>query len=248
MNNNKFIIQESLYDFPYHYIPHFNKNGTPSLSRKLGWGFDYLCYMKHLQKLVISMNPNSVLEVGCGDGYFIGNLPTSIPIRVGVDVSSKAIAFAKAFHPNCVFYDFDAEKIEDKFDVVIVIEVLEHIPDDELSFFFQTLSKKVKQEGKIIVSVPTTVVPLNNKHYRHYTIELFENQLKFSGINFKIVNVEYVFSSPLWLKTLTRLFDNRFFGLEIKSLMRLAWNQIWRKHRIVNKKYGVHMVVELIKN
>lgn len=247
-NNIKFQSQEVLYDFPYHYIPHFTKNGTPSLFRKLKWGFDYLCYQKHLHEKVVSMNPNSVLEVGCGDGYFIGNLPKTIPIRMGVDLSSKAIAFAKAFNPHCTFYDIDASKLEDKFDLVAAIEVIEHIPEDELSGFFKTLYNRVNNSGKIIITVPTTVIPLNKKHYRHYTIELLENQIKQSGINLKIYNVEYIFSKPTWLGVFKRILDNRFFSLEIKPLMRIAWNQIWKKHRIANKNNGFHLLVEFSKN
>lgn len=247
-SNGKFRTQEAQYEFPYHYIPHFEKDGTPSLSRKLSWGFDYLCYQQHLHEKVVAMKPHSVLEVGCGDGFFIGYLPEKIPSRVGVDLSSKAIAFAKAFNPHCSFYDYDASKLEEKFDVVAAIEVIEHIPDDKLAVFFQTLCDRVNDGGTLIISVPTVVQPLNKKHYRHYNIELFEEEIKQSGVNLKIDKVEYVFSKPGWLGLFRRIFDNRFFSLEIKSVTRVAWKQIWKKHRIVNRSNGCHLVVELSKN
>jgi SAM-dependent methyltransferase len=247
MTNKKFLIQDSLYEFPYHYIPHFTSDGKPSLTRKLKWGFDYLCYQQHLREKVLSLNPESVLEVGCGDGYFIGNLSSSIPLRVGADLSSKAIAFARAFHPDCTFYDQDAALIEGQFDVVAAIEVIEHIPEDELPGFFKVLYERVNDNGRVIISVPTTVIPLNKKHYRHYTKELLENQLKQSGVDLQVIEIKHVFSKPWWYGIFTRFFDNRLFSLEIKPLMLFAWKDIWRKHRIADKNTGFHLVAVLKK-
>jgi len=245
MFEKKFQIQNSLYEFPYHNIPHFTQNGTPSLIRNLSWGFDYLCYQKHLNEKIVSMHPDSVLEVGCGDGYFIGNLPSSITKRVGVDLSSKAIAFAKAFHPDCIFFHQNVDKITGKFDIVAAIEVIEHIPDDSLSAFFKSLYALTNEKGKIIISVPTMIIPLNKKHYRHYTIDLLNDQLTKSQVPLKINEYEYIYSDPVWLKHLRRLQGNRFFCLEIKPLMMWAWKQIWNHHRIANKKTGFHLVAVL---
>jgi 2-polyprenyl-3-methyl-5-hydroxy-6-metoxy-1,4-benzoquinol methylase len=193
------------------------------------------------------MKPQSVLEVGCGDGYFIGGLPSNVPVRVGVDLSSKAIAFAKAFHPDCTFYDQDVNNLENKFDIVAVVEVIEHIPEEDLPGFFYALYKRINDNGKIIISVPTTVIPLNKKHYRHYTIELLKNQLKQSGVNLTVVQEEYIFKKPWWLNIFERFFDNRFFSLEVKPFMCLAWKQVWNKYRIAGKETGFHLVVVLEK-
>jgi len=246
-NPNKFQIQDSQYEFPYHYIPHFTNDGTPSLLRKLNWGFDYLCYQKHLHEKVVFMMPQSVLEVGCGDGYFLGGLPTSIPVRVGVDLSSKAIAFAKAFHPDCIFYNQDISALVDTFDIIVAIEVIEHIPEEALPGFFHALYERVNNNGKIVISVPTTVIPLNKKHYRHYTIELFKRQLKQSGVDLVILQKEYIFSKPWWLNIFKRFFDNRLFSLEIKPLMHIAWKQVCNKYRIAKKQTGFHLVIVLEK-
>jgi SAM-dependent methyltransferase len=247
MANKKFQIQDSLYGFPYHYIPHFTSDGTPSLTRKLNWGFDYLCYQQHLREKVLSLNPESVLEVGCGDGYFIGNLPSSIPVRVGADMSSRAIAFARAFHPDCTFYDQDAAFIGDRFDVVAAIEVIEHIPEKELPGFFNVLYEPLNDNGRVIISVPTTVMPLNKKHYRHYTKELLEKQLQQSGVDLQIIETEHVFSQPWWYGIFKRLLSNKLFSMEIKPFMRLAWRDIWRNHRIADENTGFHLVAVLKK-
>ncbi|MFP4416655.1 MAG: class I SAM-dependent methyltransferase [Bacteroidota bacterium] len=239
---NKFQLQNSQYTFPYHYIPHFKKDGTPSVTRNLRWGLEYLCYQNHLRAKTISMSPRSVLEVGCGDGFFIGRLPKSIQTRIGCDLSTEAISFAKAFWPDCIFYDTDVYEIDGKFDLVAAIEVLEHIPDDCISIFISSLAEKLHPSGNIIISVPTINTPLNKKHYRHYTLSILEKQIRESGTGLKIVQHEYIYSNPFWMDIITRLISNRFFALEINFFMKFAWKRIWRYHRVTTPSRGRHLV------
>jgi 2-polyprenyl-3-methyl-5-hydroxy-6-metoxy-1,4-benzoquinol methylase len=238
-------IQEAQYDFPYHYIPHFSSTGVPSLARRMTWGLEYLCYQMHLREKVVVLQPGSVLEVGCGDGYFVGGLPGEIPVRVGIDLSVRAIAFARAFHPTCQFYTGDVATLDGQFDVVAAIEVLEHVPDDMLPGFFRELHRKLGPLGILLISVPTTVVPRHKKHYRHYTLELLEEQLELSGIPLVVDAVEYVYRNPWWERLLSRFLDNPLFSLEVKSVTRLAWHRVWNKYRFADARTGRHMVVTL---
>lgn len=241
----RYGIQERQYEFPYHYIPHFTRDGVPSLTRRLSWGLDYLCYHEHLREKVSSMHPGSVLEVGCGDGYFIGGLPPTIPVRLGIDLSSRAIAFAKAFHPDCEFHARDVRFVEGEYDVVVAIEVLEHIPDSGVSDFLAGMNDRLAPEGSIVISVPTTVLPVNRKHFRHYTRALLESQVLESGVPLEIVDVEYVYRKPWWESAFRRLLDNRYFGLEVKPFMRIAWRHVWERCRFADHSNGYHMVAVL---
>ena len=246
-NVKKADMQEAQYTFPYHYIPHIDSNGTPRISRRLLWGLEYLCYQQYIKEKVMAMEPVSVLEVGCGDGYFIGGLPAEIK-RVGVDTSEKAIAFAKAFHPGCVFVNSDAKEVSGKFQVVAAIEVLEHIPDEGIGNFINTLASKVEDNGCIILSVPTTVVPVNKKHHRHYTLELLQQQLKQCDYKLNIVEVNYIYAKPWWYDLFARLLDNKLFSLEIKPLMKFAHRKIVQKYLTVNAAIGNHLVAIIFKD
>jgi SAM-dependent methyltransferase len=243
--SDKFDIQDQQYSFPYHYIPHFDDNGAVSLSRKLDWGMEYLCYQGHLREMVIALKPSSVLEVGCGDGYFVGGLPDSISVRVGVDLSEKAIAFAKAFHQECEFRVQNVALMDESFDVVAAIEVIEHISNEILPMFLRSLSQRVSDEGVVIISVPTTVTPLNKKHYRHYTLEILTKQLESSGCGLRVKSYEYIYARPWWFPLFKILFDNRLFSLEIKPFMKFAWAQVWNKYRFASEVNGFHLVVVL---
>lgn len=238
-------IQEAQYEFPYHHIPNLGNDGSVSLSRRMAWGLEYLCYQNHVVDVVTKMKPNSVLEVGCGDGRFLGTLPSSIPIRIGVDLSERAISFAKAFHPHCTFHAADVATLDNKFDVITAIEVLEHIPDGMVPNFLNVVAQKMKDDGYFIITVPTVVLPLNPKHFRHYTVDVLRGQLAAANSPMRIEKVEYVYSKPMWFPLMRRLFDNRFFSLEVKPFMRWAWKRVWNSHRYADEKTGFHMVAYL---
>ncbi len=125
--------------------------------------------------------------------------------------------------------------------------MIEHVPENNLTGFFKALFERVNNNGLVIISVPTTVLPLNKKHYRHYTKELLEKQLQQSGVDLQIVEIEYVFSRPWWYGFFTRLLSNKLFSMEIKPFMRFAWKDIWRNHRIADEKTGFHLVAFLKK-
>jgi SAM-dependent methyltransferase len=183
-----------------------------------------------------------VLDVGCGDGYFLGNLPDSIETKLGVDLSIKAISFAKAFHPECDFRVEDVGNITTQFDIVSVIEVLEHIPDDQVSEFLCALSRRINDTGTLIISVPTTVLPLNNKHYRHYDIQILNDQIIASDCDLKLVEVEYIYSSPWWFKLYQLFSNNKLFYFEFKPFIQYSWKKIWNEYRYVDESKGYHLV------
>ena len=173
----KFQRQELQYRFPYHYIPHLDEEGYATRFRILSWGLEYLCYQLHIAKLVEKCHPTSILDVGCGDGRFLGLLSDTIPRRVGVDLSEKAISYAKAFHPDVDYRCVDIKDLDENFDVITCIEVLEHIPEEQLYSFIKNLFRRCNPGGKLIISVPTKILPVNKKHYRHYDLTLLLGQI-----------------------------------------------------------------------
>ena len=132
---------------------------------------------------------------------------------------------------------------EGRYDTVVCIEVLEHIPDNGLSVFFNSIAEKLNPKGTAIITVPTTVIPLTRKHYRHYTIDLFKKQLSDSSADIVISSYEYVFRRPCWYRIFMWFFENHLFSLEIKPLMRLMWKRIWAKYRFAHHNDGHHLIV-----
>jgi SAM-dependent methyltransferase len=171
-------IQADLYRFPYHYLPALDEQGTVSIHKFVYWGLDYLTYMTFITHLIDEqIKPGSLLDVGCGDGRLLNMLFQKVPNLVGVDPVEQSILFAKAFNPGIQFYVGDATQVPGIFDAITLIEVLEHIPVQNMPDFIDTVAEKLAPGGKLILSVPTTNVKLNRKHYHHYDSQLIKQHL-----------------------------------------------------------------------
>lgn len=75
-------------------------------------------------RLVDEMGVTSVLDVACGDGWWMPDLPGYL----GIDVSRVAIARARAAHPDRRYQVGDLSGIRDTFDLVIVRDAIQHLP------------------------------------------------------------------------------------------------------------------------
>jgi SAM-dependent methyltransferase len=69
----------------------------------------YECTRKQMTKMAEENGYDVVIEVGCGTGDVIGEMPTTIP-RIGLDINEEFIGFCKQHHvhENCEFYVADA--------------------------------------------------------------------------------------------------------------------------------------------
>jgi len=244
----RFQLQDEKYKFPYHYIPNISDGGVRRY-KIFSFGFEYMCYILHVKEIVESYSPNSILDVGCGDGRFLDLIGNEEYERlVGVDLSHRAIKHAEAMNPEIEFINKDAEELSEKFDIVTAIEVLEHIPDEETDKFFKTLEKRTKRNGKIIISVPTMVKPMIKKHYRHYDLNLFKKELESSGEELEIVNVDYIFRKSFFFKLYNKLTKNKIWFFDPRFLKKWLWKYIWNNLRFADEENGEHMVVVLEKD
>jgi SAM-dependent methyltransferase len=84
---------------------------------------------------VAALRPQSVLEVGCGEGYMLDALARAgVGAELtGIELSETAVADARArLGTRATIQRGDARELgrgERKFDVVLMLEVLEHLPD-----------------------------------------------------------------------------------------------------------------------
>lgn len=88
-------------------------------------------------ELVQSVAPKTILEVGCGEGYMLDALSRGgvTATMWGVDISGPAIQEAKQkLGDRATIEQRDARELAAdgrKFDLVMMLEVLEHIPEPE---------------------------------------------------------------------------------------------------------------------
>lgn len=113
---------------------------------------------------------NNVLDVGCGSGYLLSNIRSSFGIY-GMDLSHNRIMAASSRLPHCKFIESKAEEIAikpDSFDLIVLSEVLEHIPE-----YKKALRELVDVAKRyIIITVPNEKEIIKIKcpkcHFEHF--------------------------------------------------------------------------------
>ena len=244
----KFQHQNNQYSFPYHHVPFFGGDSAPVLYRDLEWGFEYLSYVNRVVELTLESTKERVLEVGCGDGRIIGEIGLNVKEAVGVDLSEPAIRFAKAFYPETSFLCEDVSKIDEQYDVVIAVEVLEHIEDENVQDFCMTLFQCIAPGGTLIISVPTIVRPVHKKHYRHYTFETLMENFSLAQNNLLAESVEYLCAEEKgWYKGLKRLMVNKYWKIYSEYFNKFSWNYYQKKLQKATSSTGTHLIVKFKK-
>lgn len=222
-------IQESMYQFPYHCIPSFY-NGNFSQVRILRCGYEYLSYIRFVLQKVESLNFDSLLDVGCGDGKFLDEAFRRFPKKrlAGLDVSDRAIRFGKAFNPNVEYIcgDItDATLFKDRFDIITLIETFEHIPLDDIQAFVRGLHYYTKDDGILILTVPSKNIRVSPTHYQHFNLESLSNALE---PFFVMSEHHFINSISKWTKALEWLLVNRFFVLNERHLLNMVYRSYER--------------------
>ena len=99
-----------------------------------------------LLALIRELGPASVLDVGCGSGGNLAAIAQVMPNSVlsGVDVSPEALALAAERVPSARFRQLDAQKdkLDERFDLVLCNQVIEHLMDDTAALRNMTLMAK----------------------------------------------------------------------------------------------------------
>lgn len=109
------------------------------------WEFDVAA------ELVSKLGAGGLLEIGCGNGFFLEKI-ASLGLDVeGIDINRDAVATCKAKGLNVESIDvFDMTK---SYDVVVMFQVLEHMENAKDLFGFIT-TKLLRPEGHLIIAVP----------------------------------------------------------------------------------------------
>ncbi|MDB5138660.1 MAG: methyltransferase [Mucilaginibacter sp.] len=120
-----------------------------------GWGY----IQNTLLSLLDKTNNKCILDLGCGNGYFVNYLISKGFNAYGIDASSEGIGIAQHSNPDNFFVqDLSDSQLPIQirhlaFDTIISTEVIEHLynPVAFLDFCKNILSKT---NGELIISTP----------------------------------------------------------------------------------------------
>jgi len=103
-----------------------------------------------------------VLDVGCGRGEYLLALLDTTPHVIGIETAADKLHDCLLAHPELhdKVFPVSAESMPfpaDHFDMVIINEVLEHIPDQEAAL--REIHRVLKPGGRFILFCPNRVFP-----------------------------------------------------------------------------------------
>jgi len=110
----------------------------------------------------------SVLDIGCGNGDFLLALASEFGIRgVGIDFDGLSIKEAEQKKPkdlNCRFHCEKASRLPkgERFDYVVMNDVVEHLSDGELTPLFIELKELLNRDGEILLHTPNGLALCND--------------------------------------------------------------------------------------
>lgn len=160
-------------------------------------------HIKYHDFFINNISPGErILDIGCGNGFLSYDIVTNVEnvVLTGIDLSKDNIDFAKEKfkHPNLNFIVGDALKglPDEKFDVVVLSNVLEHI--ENRVDFLKGIASNISPQ-KYLLRVPSFErdwrVPLMKElgmdywldptHYIEYTQEEFVNEVSDADLGIK---------------------------------------------------------------
>jgi len=147
-----------------------------------------------------------VLEIGSGNGFGAYYLSKFSKKYTAIDKDVESIKKSRLKYKrqklNFIPIDFNNYKSDNKFDVVILLQVVEHISD--YTSFLKKAIKLLKKKGILIISTPNKITQAYNEnpfHCQEFSkcdlkeiLRKFDLDVEFFGLfgNKEVINYEYI--------------------------------------------------------
>ena len=167
------------------------------------------------------LNKMKILDIGCGGGLVSEGMAKLGAEVTGIDFIEENIQIAKEhahqnkLRINYLVKNLEKEKLNSKYDVIIIFEVLEHL--ESWKSFLEKIKLHLKPKGVLIISTIN-----KNLISKFLTIDLAENFLKWIPLN---THNYYKFIRPEELENL--LAKNNFNKIKFNGLNFNIFKQKW---------------------
>lgn len=142
-----------------------------------------------------------ILDIGCGAGALMQELEEFGEVT-GIDISERAVEACRKRGLSRVIHG-DAAQLpfpNDSFDVVVMMDVLEHLKDDAVGS--REVARVLKKDGLAIVAVPAFmflwgITDIASHHYRRYRRAELVERLIAAGLHVQYSGYFNTFLFPL---------------------------------------------------
>lgn len=174
-----------------------------------------------------------VLDYGCGVGYLLPHLCRHARQVYGADVSVESVEQANERVPRGsvfkgAFLVSELRAREEKFDVIFVVEVIEHLYDETLDIVLDDVRKLLSGDGVVIFTTPNNenrsqnmiLCPVTGQlfhrwqHVRSWTAESLSDYLRRRGFDVvEAAATNFTLRQPISLiRRIKRLIRHAIFG------------------------------------
>lgn len=152
----KLVINKNYYKKYYSQGYYIVDLGNPILNSIIKIMDRFSFFIK--EKLILSkINKSSnieILDVGCGIGMFLSHLNSKKFRKYGVEINKKGAQEARKKNITVYTSDFLKLRLKQKFDVITMWHVLEHIPQPELAV--KKVREMLRLGGLFVFAVPNS--------------------------------------------------------------------------------------------
>jgi 2-polyprenyl-3-methyl-5-hydroxy-6-metoxy-1,4-benzoquinol methylase len=133
-----------------------------------------------------------ILDLGCGNGSLTHAIARQGYEVVGIDESTTGIAIARQSFPECNFiqssiYNLPYDILENSFDVVLAVEVIEHLfyPKE----LIRAARRCIKPDGHLVITTPyhgylkNLALAMTGKMDQHFTSLWDGGHIKFFSVS-----------------------------------------------------------------
>ncbi|HEX7031565.1 MAG TPA: class I SAM-dependent methyltransferase [Nitrososphaera sp.] len=110
---------------------------------------------------VLSYNPKSVLEFGCGVGKNLALIKDKVPNSLGIDISAEAVELATKKGLNVICGDENILKTIENYDVVFTCSVLDHME------YIDEIVSDLKRIANTAIVIAETNTRVGKFYYPH---------------------------------------------------------------------------------
>ena len=158
--------------------------------------------LRYLRENKLGCRGNA-LDVGCGDGLFLDRLSELGCQPFGLEVDARLVsAETHKKHKIHIGYLDSNFQPEEKFDLILMLDVLEHIENDVEAL--QHVRRCLAPDGVLVITVPAfswlwTYHDDINHHFRRYTSKSLNRSVGAAGLSMNVSRYFYSWLIPLKL-------------------------------------------------
>ena len=170
-----------------------------------------------IKKYIQSANNGIVVDVGCGDVFFLTRFADRYPdfdlIAVDIAFDQEIISKLKSKYKkyNIAFYNnIHSVTNINKASVVFLLDVIEHIEDD-IAFLKDLSSQEyINSDTVFVITVPAFNELYCNRdawlgHFRRYSHRFLKEQIEMAGLTY--IEGGYFFTSPLLPRYIQKIYE-----------------------------------------